>query len=371
MTTVASHQTSTAYRSRALHRFAWLTVAFILVLIFVGGMVKSTNSGLSVPDWPNTYGHFMFFFPLDQMVGGIFWEHSHRMIASVAGLLTFGLTILIWRLEKRKWVKVLAIWTSIAVLVQGIFGGVTVLLGLPAWTSTFHGTLGQSYFCMSLILALALSPRWVDLPAPLKENEFRVSLRTLSLWTVGAILIQLMLGAYMRHIEAGLVIPDFPMMFGKWSLPLSDASLAFANQELRQNGILDKLMLSEVTREHMVAHLAHRFWAVVVTILSLWTAFRIFRHYRGVSVLFRPALLLISLLVLQISLGILTIYTEKQPSVTTFHVMTGAMVFGAAVTIAAQSRRLFASRTQPVRMPSREEGPSSGSRSVQPEEIAA
>jgi len=343
MTTTASNPSTESYRGRLLHRFAWLTVGFILLLIFVGGMVKSTNSGLAVPDWPNTYGHFMFSFPLDRMVGGVFWEHSHRMIASIAGLLTFGLTIWIWRVDKRKWVKHLALWTSIAVLVQGIFGGVTVLLGLPAWTSTFHGTLGQTYFCMSLILALALSPRWIEAPANAKQQDHStITLRRLTLWTVGAIMIQLILGAYMRHIEAGLVIPDFPTMFGAWSLPLSDASIAFANEELRHNGILDKLLLSEVTREHMVAHLAHRFWALVVSILSIWTALHVFRNYRNRREFFRPATLLLVLLVVQVSLGISTIYTGKQPLVTTFHVMVGAVVLGTAVALAAQTHRLFA-----------------------------
>ena len=348
MTTTALNQTpEEQHRSRALHRFAWLTVGFILILIFVGGMVKSTNSGLAVPDWPNTYGHFMFSFPLDRMVGGVFWEHSHRMIASIAGLLTFGLTIWIWRVEKRRWVKHLALWTSIAVIVQGIFGGVTVLLGLPAWTSTFHGTLGQIYFCMSIILALALSPRWADAPEPFRETN-RISLRSLTTWTVVAVMIQLILGAYMRHIEAGLVIPDFPTMFGTWSLPLSDASIAYANQELGRNGILKKLMLTEVTREHMVAHLAHRFWAVMVTILAVWTSVRIFRSWRHIRVLYRPAIWLMILLAVQITLGILTIYTEKQPSVTTFHVMTGALVLGVAVTLGAQARRLFAAKENAV-----------------------
>ena len=92
-------------------------------------------------------------------------------------------------------------------------------------------------------------------------------------------MIQLILGAYMRHIEAGLVVPDFPTMFGGWTLPLDDSAIAFANEELRRNGILDKLLLSEVTREHMLAHLAHRFWALVVTILSIWTVIRVFGIY--------------------------------------------------------------------------------------------
>ena len=327
-------------RSKNLQRFAWLTVSLVVLLIFFGGHVKSTNSGLSVPDWPNTYGHFMFSFPLDKMIGGIFWEHSHRMIASVVGLLTFALTFWIWRVESRKWVKTLALVASIAVLVQGIFGGLTVLLYLPAWTSTVHGTLAQSYFGLLLILALVLSPRWKDSPRRLPDGG-KVPIRSLALWTTGAIFVQLLLGAMMRHSEAGLVIPDFPTMYGSWLPPLSDERLAWANAELARNGILSKMRLTEVTRWEMFLHLGHRFWAFVVTVLASWTAVRIFRYHPTMTQLRRPASWLICFLMIQITLGILTIYTEKQPSITTFHVVTGALTLGAAIALALRARHLL------------------------------
>lgn len=326
--------------SKGLQRFAWLVFSLIVLLIFFGGQVKSTNSGLAVPDWPNTYGHFMFSFPLDRMIGGIFWEHSHRMIASVVGLLTFALTIWIWRVDRRRWMKNLSLAASIAVLVQGIFGGVTVLLYLPVWTSSVHGTLAQSYLCMVLILALALSPRWQESPRRTVDTG-SVPLRSLVLWTVVAIFVQLMLGAVMRHSEAGLAIPDFPTMFGSWVPPLSAESLAHANSELAANGILDKMGLAEVTRTQILTHLAHRVWALVVTILMVWTGVRVFRRYGNVTELRRPAILMLSLLALQITLGILTIYTEKQPSVTTLHVTIGALTLAAAVTLATRVRHLL------------------------------
>lgn len=323
-------------RNRSLLQyFAWGTVLFILLLIFVGGMVKSTHSGLSVPDWPNTYGHFMFSFPLDSMVGGIFWEHSHRMLASIAGLLTFVLTWLVYRYDRRRWVRLVALWASIAVLIQGLFGGLTVLLMLPAWTSSTHGTLAQIYLCLLLVVALAESCHWVESP-PAREMP---RLRTASLWLVATVFIQLILGALMRHNEAGLVIPDFPTMFGSWSLPLDDASIALANRELSDNGILGKLRLDRVETYHMVLHLLHRFWAVVVTLLGSYVAVAVLRRTGTGRPVGKWSAAFLLLLALQITLGILTIYTEKNPTITTFHVVTGAALLGATVAMAAHLSR--------------------------------
>lgn len=329
--------------------FAWSTVLFILLLIFVGGMVKSTNSGLSVPDWPNTYGHFMFSFPLDMMVGGIFWEHSHRMLASVAGLATFFLTWLAYRYDPRRWVRHVSLWASIAVLVQGIFGGLTVLLYLPAWTSSTHGTLAQVYLCLVLIVALSQSRWWLSTAGVGGDSVPKLrGITTLSTWLVVAILIQLMLGAVMRHVEAGLVIPDFPTMFGGWALPLGAEALANANRELAENGILDKLRLEQVELYHMILHLAHRFWAVVVTGIGLTLVARTMRHRALRGSVQRWGLLFTLLLIVQITLGILTIYTEKHPWITTTHVVVGAMLLGAAVALAASVRHvLYRTRTAP------------------------
>lgn len=331
-------------RRRLLQLSAWGTVLFVLLLIFVGGMVKSTNAGLSVPDWPNTYGHFMFSFPLDRMVGGIFWEHSHRMLASIAGLLTFGLTWLVYRYDRRRWVRHVALAASIAVLVQGIFGGLTVLLLLPAWTSSTHGTLAQIYLCLLLLVALAESRFWVETEGPTSSGSdgFSARLRAGGGWLVTVVFVQLILGAVMRHNEAGLVIPDFPTMFGGWSLPLGEQSLVMANRELAANGILGKLRLERVETHHMLLHLAHRFWAVIVTLLGLFVGIGALRSLgtggrghplRGWSIGF------LVLLGLQVTLGILTIYTEKNPTITTLHVVTGAALLGSTVAMAAHLLR--------------------------------
>ena len=329
---------STVRKRRLLQYSAWGTVLFILLLIFVGGMVKSTNSGLSVPDWPNTYGHFMFSFPLDRMVGGIFWEHSHRMLASVAGLLTFALTWLVYRYDPRRWVRLTALWASIAVLAQGIMGGLTVLLMLPAWTSSTHGTLAQIYLCLVFIIALAESRHWVEsgVRGPAVSDRLRIA----SWFLVGAAFVQLVLGAVMRHNEAGLVIPDFPTMFGSWSLPLDDESIAFANRELSENGILGRTRLDRVEMHHMVLHLLHRFWAVVVTVLGAVVAVAGIRRVGSTSPGGRWSIGFLVLLVIQVTLGILTIYTEKNPTITTFHVVTGAALLASTVAVAAHFSRV-------------------------------
>src|SRR5918995_854573 len=121
-----------------LHRFAKLVAASTVLLIAAGGMVTSTGSGLSVPDWPNTYGWFMFSFPVSKWVGGIFYEHSHRLIASTVGFLTIIMAVWTWRGEPRRWLRRLAFVALGAVIVQGLLGGLTVLYFLPAPISIAH-----------------------------------------------------------------------------------------------------------------------------------------------------------------------------------------------------------------------------------------
>src|SRR5688572_21261207 len=143
-----------------LHVFALLVVAATALLIFAGGLVTSTGSGLSVPDWPTTYGWFMLTFPLDKMVGGIFYEHTHRLIASGVGLLIIGLTAWLWRAEPRRWVRRLGYIALAAVITQGILGGITVLWFLPDAISIAHAGLAQLVFCLTISIALFTSPGW-------------------------------------------------------------------------------------------------------------------------------------------------------------------------------------------------------------------
>jgi len=140
-----------------LHLFAMLVAATTGILIFAGGLVTSTESGLSVPDWPNTYGYFMFFFPLEKMVGGIRYEHTHRLIASTVGFLIVILAAWLWRAETRRWVRRLGYLALAAVITQGVLGGITVLWYLPDPISIAHASLAQLVFCLTMTIALVTS----------------------------------------------------------------------------------------------------------------------------------------------------------------------------------------------------------------------
>src|SRR5512138_2663839 len=133
-----------------LNYFSRVVAFFTLILIFAGGMVTSTGSGLSVPDWPNTYGWFMFSFPVNKWVGGIVYEHSHRLIASTVGFLTIILAVWTWRVDPRPWVRNLGFAALGAVILQGVLGGITVLLKLPPAVSIGHAGLAQLFFCIAL-----------------------------------------------------------------------------------------------------------------------------------------------------------------------------------------------------------------------------
>ena len=149
-----------------LHLFALLVAASTALLIFAGGLVTSTGSGLSVPDWPTTYGWFMLTFPLEKMVGGIFYEHSHRLIASGVGALIVVLAIWLWKSEPRAWVRRLGYVALAAVVTQGILGGITVLWFLPDAVSIAHAGLAQLVFCLTVSIALVTSPGWQRAYAP-------------------------------------------------------------------------------------------------------------------------------------------------------------------------------------------------------------
>src|SRR5689334_385309 len=183
-----------------LHRYAKLVTASTVLLIAAGGMVTSTDSGLSVPDWPTTYGWNMFTFPLSKMVGGIRYEHSHRLIASTVGFLTIILAAWTWRIEQRRWVRWLGVACLGAVILQGLLGGLTVLLLLPPPVSIGHAGLAQLFFCLTLTLALVTSPGWrADHPA-----VDDVTLRRLTALTTAAVYVQILLGATMRHTNSGM-----------------------------------------------------------------------------------------------------------------------------------------------------------------------
>jgi heme A synthase len=194
-----------------LHRYAKLVAACTVLLIAAGGMVTSTGSGLAVPDWPNTYGWFMFSFPFEKWVGGIFYEHGHRLIASTVGFLTIILALWTWIAEPRRWVRWLGVTALGAVILQGLLGGLTVLLLLPPAVSIGHAGLAQLFFCITVSLAIFTSPTWKTITNAVVDPM----LQRVVLTTTILVYCQILIGATMRHTAAGLAIPDFPLMFGR------------------------------------------------------------------------------------------------------------------------------------------------------------
>jgi heme a synthase len=176
-----------------LHRLAALTAAGTLFLLLAGALVVGTRSSLSVPDWPLSFGKVM-----PPMVGGVFYEHGHRMVATTVGFLMTVLAIWLWRKEPRAWVRRLGLIGLVAVILQGVLGGITVLYLLPAPISIAHASLAQIFFCIALTLALATSNYWQQTPAPLRDGgtpRFQI----LAAMATAAIFLQLITGAGLRH----------------------------------------------------------------------------------------------------------------------------------------------------------------------------
>lgn len=199
-TTRGSSPFSSPVYSPALHRLCLLTVAATFLLIVAGALVVGNGAGLAVPDWPLSFGTWM-----PPMVGGVFYEHGHRMIATTVGFLTIVLALWLWRAEPRAWVRRLAWITLAAVIVQGVLGGITVLYKLPTPIVVGHACLAQIFFCLTLSLAVFTGKSW-NQPMPLLEDRSSPSFRQLTATTSLALVVQLTFGAALRH-QALDVIP--------------------------------------------------------------------------------------------------------------------------------------------------------------------
>lgn len=314
-------------QNSGLHRFAVFTAFSTFFLIIAGGLVTSTGSGLAVPDWPLSYGQLM-----PPMVGGIFYEHGHRMVATFVGLLTIVLAVWISRKEERRWVRVLAWLALLAVVVQGLLGGVTVLLLLPTWVSATHATLAQTFFCLTVFLAIVTSQTWNQ--AMPQEVPHGARTRRLALLASGGVLLQLVLGALMRHTGSGMAIPDFPLSYSHW-LPPMDSSLMQSINEYR----LTYYDLPPVELSQIWIHFAHRVGAVIATLLILVNVAHILKHYTD-SRLREPAIVQGILLLVQFLLGALTVWTGKGVQIATAHVAVGALLYATSVVLTAWTYRL-------------------------------
>jgi heme a synthase len=280
---------------RGLHRLAVILACWTFLLIIAGALVTSNDAGLSVPDWPTSFGSW---YKIPHLVGGVQFEHTHRMIAQVAGVLTIVLAIWTWRSEKRRWMRILGFSALGTVIAQGVLGGLTVLYFLPPPVSSAHAALAQTFFCLSVAMAMFTGRKWVEEQPRVEFDQRRPSLFTLTLLSIFVLYVQLILGAMFRH--HGL---------SWWP------------------------------------HVAHA--AVVAFVLS-WTAIRALSVYSHIEAVRRPAIAMLALVITQLCLGFAAFLTRVawgkdavQPELpmvvsTVAHVAVGALLLATAVILAIQ-----------------------------------
>ncbi len=292
---------STPYNA-AHHRFALFTACATFCLLIAGALVTSNDAGLSVPDWPTSYGSF---YKLPPWTGGIIYEHSHRMFAEFIGLLTITIAVWTWRTDKRRWMKGLGIAALGTIIAQGILGGLTVLYFLPPLVSSAHAAVGQTFFCIACCIALFTGRNWVEDARPVANDIARPHLLSLALLSVLVLYVQLLFGAMFRH--------------------------------------------------HGMSWLPHVINAPLVAVILTWTAVTALTRYGNVQAIRRPAVAILFLLTIQLCLGFLAFLTRvewgrdaAQPELpmvasTVAHVATGALLLAATYVLTMQICRLVPS----------------------------
>lgn len=290
--------------NRGLNRFAIFVACATFFLIIAGALVTSNDAGLATPDWPLSNGQV---FP--KMVGNLFWEHGHRMVATTVGMLTIVLMFCILRIEKRPWVRKLGVFALLAVVAQGLLGGLTVKLMLPLAVSSAHATLAQLFFCTTVSLAVFTSRRWIE-AKPLYEEKGSLPLRYLCTGALVTIFLQLILGATLRHSAT-------------WD--------------------------SHLPAQLILAHIGG---AVAVTLMLGSASLTVLRRHPGEKFLTHPGIIALSLLVIQLGLGIAAYLTrlaspnDPQPlnpmiAITVAHVACGALVFVSTIVLTLRTYRVL------------------------------
>jgi heme a synthase len=281
--------------NRALHRFTVFLACWVFLLIIAGALVTSNDAGLSVPDWPTSFGSW---YKIPKLIGGVKFEHTHRMIAQVAGVLTIALAIWTWRAEKRRWLRVLG-WCALGtVIAQGVLGGITVLYFLPPSVSSAHAALAQTFFCIAVCMAMFTGRKWIAEEPRVEFDERHPSLFTLTLLSIFVLYVQLILGAMFRH--------------------------------------------------HGLSWWPHVVNAGLVAFVLAWTSIRALTTYSQIEAVRRPAVLMLSLVIAQLCLGFIAFLTRVawgrdaiQPELpmvisTVAHVAVGALLLATAVVLAIQ-----------------------------------
>ena len=320
---------------RGYHWYSVFLAGCTLLLLIAGGLVTSTGSGLAVPDWPLSYGMLM-----PPMVGGIFYEHGHRMIASTVGLLTVIQFLWIVRTESRRWVRWLSGLALGSVVLQGVLGGLTVLFLLPTAISASHATLAQTFFCMVATIAVVTSRWWLDKRTDqVRSHQWRILLR-FGAAAVLAVYLQLILGAVMRHMDAGLAVPDFPYAYGQIVPSLSDESLNSYNQQLIHQDI--RLAADgAITANQIFVHMAHRFWSIIAVTTVLLFARKAYRAGSQEPRLRVLASILAIDILIQFGLGALTVLTRKSVLIATAHQTNGALILMTCVVASVHVARMI------------------------------
>jgi heme a synthase len=265
------------------------------LLIIAGALVTSNDAGLSVPDWPTSFGSL---YKIPHLVGGVRFEHTHRMIAQFVGFLSIILAVWTWRVDPRRWMKYLGITALGLVIAQGILGGLTVLFYLPPAISSAHAALAQTFFCVVVLIAMFTGRRWVEEVPQIEVDQQHPSLFTLTLFSIFVLYVQLLLGALFRH--HGL----------SWWPHVANAG-------------------------------------IVAGVLS-WTVVRALSQYSKIEAVRRPAITMLALLIAQLCLGFVAFLTRVawgrdavQPELpmvlsTVAHVAVGALLLATTVILAVQ-----------------------------------
>jgi cytochrome c oxidase assembly protein subunit 15 len=354
-----------------LNRFAWLTCVATLLLICSGGMVTSKNVGLAVPDWPTTFGYNMFLFPISKWVGGILFEHTHRLMGSVVGLLTVILAVWLWVREQRRWVRNLGLIAVVGVIIQGVLGGLRVTM-MKDQIGIFHACVAQAFLGLLVFTALVTTKFWsslsgdmpaVDGGAPGTATDYatrmsgsqelappsltRVSaIKILAIAITITIYVQLALGATMRHQHRDLSILDFPTANGAWIPDTSATALA------KLNTWRDARAMSQVNAFQIWLQMAHRFLALIIAIAIIAFSVRVWRHVRRFDALKRLSVLWVVLVFGQVTLGAWVIWSNKAADVATAHVALGAIMLSFGVSISAICWRISQGQVGSARPPS-------------------
>jgi cytochrome c oxidase assembly protein subunit 15 len=349
------------------------TTVATLALIALGGLVTSHGVGMAVPDWPNTYGYNMFFFPFSMWVGGVFYEHSHRLFASGVGLLTTVLALWLHGRNARplmrwvgvsllvmaggvlllkperwhdavvlgavgaaffgcafvwprgepapRWLRRMGLAAFAAVVLQGVLGGLRVT-AIKDELGIFHAALAQLFFCLLCAIAVFTSKAWQRWTAAAEPGAGKPA--GISAWgftaTTCLILAQLVLGATMRHAHAGLAIPDFPLAHGQWWPDTSAEAIALYNEQR-----IEVTAVNPITAPQIILQMLHRVVAVSILAAVIACAVTAMRRLGRRHRLSRLSLAWTGLIVMQIALGAWTIWSNKAADVATLHVIFGAL----------------------------------------------